>query len=121
MSSWRINLDFKACAIGKEHTDVFRQHLGAHGVSFDENRSNIYELYRATRVGPDSSSIRTNKIARYDQGLGSAPPGGGTLHTVYETIPIMRRLQDKPTEFLKRYSMKLAGMTVRDNQARPRM
>jgi hypothetical protein len=30
------------------------------GIFFDENRSNIYKLYRATRCGPESSSIPLN-------------------------------------------------------------
>jgi hypothetical protein len=58
----------------------------AGGVSFDENRSNIYKLYRATRVGPDSCIDPKDQIAYYDQGLGSIPPGGGSLHTAYRWI-----------------------------------
>jgi len=58
----------------------------AGGVSFDENRSNIYKLYRATRVGPDSCIDPKEQIAYYDQGLGSIPPGGGSLHTAYRWI-----------------------------------
>ena len=33
----------------------------AGGLRFDENRSNIYKLYRATRCGPDSQSIPAHK------------------------------------------------------------
>lgn len=51
----------------------------AGGISFDENRTNIYKLYRATRVGPDSFINPAEQIAYYDAGLGSTPPSGGTL------------------------------------------
>ena len=56
------------------------------GVAFDECRSNIYKLYRATRVGPDSSISPTDQVAYYDAGLGSRPPGGGTLSSVYRAL-----------------------------------
>src|SRR6185437_11198508 len=51
----------------------------AGGVSFDERRSNIYKLYRATRVGPDSTINPAEQAAYYDAGLGSLPPSGGTI------------------------------------------
>jgi uncharacterized protein (DUF2235 family) len=41
------------------------------GVTFDENRSNIYKLFRATRVGPDSTIDPSEQVAFYDPGLGS--------------------------------------------------
>lgn len=56
------------------------------GVAFDECRSNIYKLYRATRVGPDSRISPTDQVAYYDAGLGSRPPSGGTLRTAYRVI-----------------------------------
>ena len=31
------------------------------GIKFDEDRTNIYKLYRATRVGPTPALIRPNK------------------------------------------------------------
>ena len=31
------------------------------GVTFDEDRTNIYKLFRATRCGPIQQSIRRNK------------------------------------------------------------
>jgi hypothetical protein len=43
----------------------------AGGVTFDENRSNIYKLFRATRCGPDSSIEPSEQVAFYDPGLGS--------------------------------------------------
>jgi uncharacterized protein (DUF2235 family) len=51
----------------------------AGGISFDETRSNIYKLYRATRVGPDSPVNPAEQIAYYDAGLGSKPPSGGAV------------------------------------------
>jgi uncharacterized protein (DUF2235 family) len=55
----------------------------AGGVYFDERRSNIYKLYRATRVCPDSRIDPAEQVAYYDAGLGSRPPGGGTFATIY--------------------------------------
>jgi uncharacterized protein (DUF2235 family) len=43
----------------------------AGGVTFDENRSNIYKLFRATRCGPDSTTDPSEQVAFYDPGLGS--------------------------------------------------
>jgi uncharacterized protein (DUF2235 family) len=43
----------------------------AGGVTFDENRTNIYKLFRATRCGPDSSIDPSEQVAFYDPGLGS--------------------------------------------------
>ncbi len=43
----------------------------AGGVTFDENRSNIYKLFRATRCGPDSTIDPSEQVAFYDPGLGS--------------------------------------------------
>ena len=48
----------------------------AGGISFDERRSNIYKLYRATRVGPDSTIDPARQLAFYDPGLGSQSDGG---------------------------------------------
>ncbi|HEX8626441.1 MAG TPA: DUF2235 domain-containing protein [Allosphingosinicella sp.] len=45
------------------------------GLQFDERRSNIYKLYRATRCGPDSSVDPTRQVALYDPGLGTLPGG----------------------------------------------
>lgn len=54
----------------------------AGGITPDERRSNIYKLYRATRVGPDSSVNPAEQVAYYDAGLGSLPPGGGSLKSI---------------------------------------
>jgi uncharacterized protein (DUF2235 family) len=45
------------------------------GRLFDERRSNVYKLFRATRCGPDSSVDPAKQLAFYDPGLGTAPPG----------------------------------------------
>jgi uncharacterized protein (DUF2235 family) len=56
---------------------VFSDGTGqAGGFRFDENRSNIYKLYRATRCVPDSSVDPPEQIAFYDPGLGSRADGG---------------------------------------------
>jgi uncharacterized protein (DUF2235 family) len=47
----------------------------AGGLRFDENRSNIYKLYRATRCGPDSAIDPHDQVAFYDPGLGSPEDG----------------------------------------------
>ncbi|MGC2689578.1 MAG: DUF2235 domain-containing protein [Pseudolabrys sp.] len=43
----------------------------AGGVAFDEDRTNIYKLFRATRCGPDSPNDPAEQVAFYDPGLGS--------------------------------------------------
>jgi uncharacterized protein (DUF2235 family) len=54
----------------------------AGGFRFDEKRSNIYKLYRATRCGPDSSIDPREQVAFCDPGLGSggAPRPVGIQH-----------------------------------------
>jgi uncharacterized protein (DUF2235 family) len=47
----------------------------AGGLRFDENRTNIYKMYRATRCGPDSSIDPHEQVAFYDAGLGSPADG----------------------------------------------
>lgn len=49
------------------------------GVFFDEVRTNVYKLYRASRVAPDSSVDPARQLGFYDPGLGTLPEGGGTL------------------------------------------
>lgn len=53
----------------------------AGGLRPDENRSNIYKLYRATRCGPDTTIDPREQLAFYDAGLGSRPPGGALFVT----------------------------------------
>jgi uncharacterized protein (DUF2235 family) len=45
------------------------------GRLFDERRSNIYKLFRATRCGPELSVDPAKQLTFYDPGLGTAPPG----------------------------------------------
>ena len=48
----------------------------AGGINFDEARTNVYKLYRACRVGPDTKMEPSEQVAFYDPGLGSASDGG---------------------------------------------
>ena len=45
------------------------------GLQPDENRSNVYKLFRAARVGPDSAIVPAEQVAFYDPGLGSKAAG----------------------------------------------
>jgi uncharacterized protein (DUF2235 family) len=60
------------------------------GFRFDEERSNIYKLYRAARCGPDSSVDPREQLAFYDPGLGSKGEGdrfmGRLLRWVHNTV-----------------------------------
>jgi Uncharacterized alpha/beta hydrolase domain (DUF2235) len=47
----------------------------AGGITFDEVRTNVYKLYRACRVGPDTSIDPSEQVAFYDPGLGSPAAG----------------------------------------------
>src|ERR1700721_3087197 len=47
----------------------------AGGITFDEVRTNVYKLYRACRVSPDTTINPSEQVAFYDPGLGS--PGDG--------------------------------------------
>ena len=58
----------------------------AGGISVDENRTNIYKLYRATRVSPDTCIEPSEQVAFYDAGLGSAPISGGFFTTIWRYI-----------------------------------
>jgi uncharacterized protein (DUF2235 family) len=62
----------------------------AGGLLVDENRSNVYKLYRGTRVGPDSMIDPQRQLAFYDPGLGSAADGSqikiGFARKVYNLI-----------------------------------
>ncbi len=48
----------------------------AGGLTPDENISNIYKLYRATRCGPESDIDPSQQLTFYDPGLGSQPDSG---------------------------------------------
>lgn len=56
------------------------------GLSFDESRSNIYKLYRATRCGPDSCINPTEQLAYYDPGIGTVPGGLGFFGAIVRWI-----------------------------------
>ena len=56
------------------------------GLYFDEERTNIYKLYRATRVAPDSSIKPDVQLAFYDPGLGTLSEGGGTIDRFFRRI-----------------------------------
>ena len=62
----------------------------AGGLLVDENRSNVYKLYRATRVGPDSTIDPAQQLAFYDPGLGSQSDGGqikiGFVRKLYNMV-----------------------------------
>jgi uncharacterized protein (DUF2235 family) len=62
----------------------------AGGFRFDENRSNIYKMYRATRCGPDTSIDPRDQLTFYDPGLGSQADGGHLagrfFRWIYNTI-----------------------------------
>jgi uncharacterized protein (DUF2235 family) len=48
----------------------------AGGLTPDQNISNIYKLYRATRCGPENSIDPSQQLTFYDAGLGSQPDSG---------------------------------------------
>lgn len=56
------------------------------GISFDERRSNIYKLYRATRCGPDTEIDPSEQVTFYDGGVGTAPPGSNALWRTYVSV-----------------------------------
>lgn len=56
------------------------------GVLFDERRSNIYKLYRATRCGPDSSVDPAGQYAFYDAGIGTSTGARGILGAAWDYI-----------------------------------
>ena len=62
----------------------------AGGINFDEVRTNVYKLYRACRVGPDTRIDPAEQVAFYDAGLGSAADGGhldfGWMRKIYNLL-----------------------------------
>nr|WP_298687676.1 DUF2235 domain-containing protein [uncultured Dongia sp.] len=56
------------------------------GVLFDEPRSNIYKLFRATRGGPESSVNPSEQVTFYDPGIGTKPQGQGFLLALRDHI-----------------------------------
>jgi uncharacterized protein (DUF2235 family) len=66
---------------------IFSDGTGQAGVVSDEGTwSNIYKLYRATRVSPDTGIDPAEQVAFYDAGLGSAPITGGFLASLWRRV-----------------------------------
>lgn len=55
------------------------------GVYFDEARTNIYKLFRATRVSPDTCTDPAQQVAFYDPGLGTQATDGEAVSRAYRT------------------------------------
>ena len=74
-------------AVAGRNIVIFSEGTGQRGgVYFDESRTNIYKLYRATRCGPDSSIPPERQLAFYDPGLGTRTAGTGILTSLGRTI-----------------------------------
>lgn len=58
----------------------------AGGFMPDETRSNVYKLYRATRVNPENKIDPGEQIAFYDAGLGSSGDVGSKGHGLWRRI-----------------------------------
>ena len=56
------------------------------GLLFDENRTNIYKIFRATRCAPDSTINPAEQVAFYDPGLGTLPLGHDLIVTIGRRI-----------------------------------
>jgi len=66
---------------------IFSDGTGARGGVFvDENRSNVYKLYRATRCGPDTLIDAREQLAFYDPGIGTLAPGSGFLGSIARSV-----------------------------------
>lgn len=61
----------------------------AGGVRPDQQLSNIYKLYRATRIGPDSPINPAQQVAFYDAGLGTDDDAG---QMVLGSLMFLRKL-----------------------------
>lgn len=62
----------------------------AGGFRFDETRSNVYKMFRASRCGPDSTIDPREQVAFYDPGFGSQADGanifGKALRWIHNTV-----------------------------------
>ncbi|HEV2897588.1 MAG TPA: DUF2235 domain-containing protein [Pseudaminobacter sp.] len=56
------------------------------GIFFDENRSNIYKLFRATRCGPEYSVNPAAQLAFYDPGVGTEPIEGNVFLRLFRRL-----------------------------------
>ena len=55
----------------------------AGGLRPDQQLSNVYKLFRATRVGPDSPVDPCQQIAFYDPGIGTTSASGVVLSLIH--------------------------------------
>jgi T6SS, Phospholipase effector Tle1-like, catalytic domain len=81
---------WQECAMAKNIV-IFSDGTGqAGGINFDEARTNVYKLYRACRVGPDTPINPAEQVAFYDPGLGSAADGSqfkiGWMRWIYNLL-----------------------------------
>jgi uncharacterized protein (DUF2235 family) len=84
------------------------------GLRPDENRSNIYKLYRATRCGPDTDIDPREQRTFYDAGLGSQPPGGAFFVTRAYSYPQLDELHlGHEHRQLARQIKRLGGFVLR--------
>jgi uncharacterized protein (DUF2235 family) len=60
----------------------------AGGLTPDQNISNIYKLYRATRCGPENNIDPSRQLTFYDPGLGSQPVVGLKARATKEVKPL---------------------------------
>jgi uncharacterized protein (DUF2235 family) len=67
------------------------------GLLFDERRTNVYKLFRATRCGPDSSVNPAAQLTFYDPGLGTAPAGRGGSNLFANTVRRLCNLVSQTT------------------------
>lgn len=56
------------------------------GIRPDQQLSNIYKLFRATRIGPDSEINPNEQVAFYDPGLGTTNASGSVRFKLWRTI-----------------------------------
>jgi Uncharacterized alpha/beta hydrolase domain (DUF2235) len=77
---WQCLINLSASQSGRSSMSkniiVFSDGTGqAGGITFDEVRTNVYKLYRACRVGPDTTIDPSEQVSFYDPGLGSPADG----------------------------------------------
>jgi uncharacterized protein (DUF2235 family) len=66
---------------------IFSDGIGQRsGLYLDENRSNIYKLYRATRCGPVTAVDPSDQLTFYDPGIGTNPIGANFFLRLYTRI-----------------------------------
>ena len=74
-----------ACAMPKNIL-IFSDGTGqAGGLTPDENVSNIYKLYRATRCGPENNIDPSQQLTFYDSGARSIYNSVRPLHSIADS------------------------------------